>query len=119
MKLSVSPQNALSVNYLTVIQGEADDAGTAIAVDSSGNAYIAGITASQHLAVTPGVFQSTNNNVNGDDCGFAIAIKPFAPNACGSIFVAKLIAPAGALSFLHVCWRHWPGHRGSNRPLIH
>ncbi len=79
MKLTLSAQNALSVNYITMIQGEADDAATAMAVDSTGNAYLVGFTASNHLAVTPGVFQSTNQNVNGDDCAFAVALKPFTP----------------------------------------
>ncbi len=100
MKLNHSAQNVLTVNYITVIQGEADDAAASLAVDSSNNAYIVGSTDSFHLAVTPGVFQSTNTNVNGNDCHFDTPVMaPFLPNACGSVFVAKL-TPTGALSFL-------------------
>jgi hypothetical protein len=100
MKLNHSAQNVLTVSYLTVIQGEADDAASSLALDSSNNAYIVGSTDSLHLAVTPGVFQSTNTNVNGNDCHFDTpAMAPFLPNACGSVFVAKL-TPTGAVSFL-------------------
>jgi len=99
MKLNVSAQNTLSVGYTTVIQGEADDSATALTLDSSGNAYVIGSTGSQHLAVTPGVFQSTNTDVNGDQCPWAAAVKPFLPNSCGSIFLGKF-GPTGTLSFL-------------------
>jgi hypothetical protein len=99
MELNVSALNALSVGYITLIQGEADDALAAITEDSLKNAYLIGGTASQDLPVTAGVFQSTNTDVNGSVCGWGKTIGPFLPNACGSIFVGKL-GPAGTLSFL-------------------
>ena len=100
MKLNHSAQNVLTVNYITVIQGEADDAAASLALDSSNNAYIVGSTASLHLPVTPGVFQSTNTSQTGNDCHFDTPVmSPFLPNACGNAFVAKL-TPTGALSFL-------------------
>nr|HEV7955382.1 SBBP repeat-containing protein [Candidatus Acidoferrales bacterium] len=100
MKLNHSASNVLTTSYITVIQGEADDAAASLALDSSNNAYIIGASASLHLAVTPGVFQSTNTSQNGNDCHFDTpAMAPFLPNACGNAFVAKL-TPTGALSFL-------------------
>ena len=92
-------QNALSPGYLTLIQGENDDAASGIAVDSSGNVYLSGSTASLHLPVTPGVFQATNNATDINGCLWAASVRPFLPNACGTIFVGEL-NPGGALSFL-------------------
>ena len=46
--------------YSTYIGGASGlDAGTAIAIDSAGNAYVAGETASVDFRVTPGAFQTT------------------------------------------------------------
>jgi hypothetical protein len=45
--------------YSTYIGGSDDDYGDAIAVDGSGNAYVAGITYSTDYDVTPGAFQTT------------------------------------------------------------
>jgi hypothetical protein len=45
--------------YSTYIGGSGDDYGSAIAVDGSGNAYVAGITYSTDYDVTPGAFQTT------------------------------------------------------------
>jgi hypothetical protein len=99
MKLNRSAQNALSVGYTTVIQGELDEGATSLTVDATGNTYLIGSTASQHLPVTAGVLQTTNQDVNGSNCGWATAISPLMPNFCGSVFVSKL-GPTGTLSWL-------------------
>lgn len=91
--------STLSVVYLTVIEGELDEGGAGIALDSLGNAYVIGSTASSHLPVTTGAFQSAYTNTNGSNCIWERSASPFLPNACGSAFVAKL-GPSGALSFL-------------------
>jgi len=89
----------LSVVYLTVIEGELDEGGGGIALDTSGNAYVIGSTESAHLPVTTGAYQSTYTNTNGGSCMWQAVVSPVLPNACGSAFVAKL-GSTGALSFL-------------------
>ena len=99
LKLAVSAQNALSVDYLTLIQGDADSAALADTVDASGNSFFIGSTAAKHLPVTTGVFQSTYKNTASSACPWRAAVAPFLPNSCGTGFVGKL-DPTGALSFL-------------------
>jgi hypothetical protein len=53
------------LSYSTYLGGSSIDVGRAIAVDSSGNAYIAGITSSGDFPVTPGAFQTTCSGCSG------------------------------------------------------
>jgi hypothetical protein len=46
--------------YSTYIGGSANDAGNAITIDGSGNAYITGFTVSTDYDITAGAFQNTN-----------------------------------------------------------
>jgi hypothetical protein len=62
-----------SLIYSTYWGGSSDDIGTGIAVDSSGNAYISGYTASPGFPVSLGVFQS--NYGGGDHDGFVVKVK--------------------------------------------
>jgi hypothetical protein len=50
--------------YSTYLGGSGNDFGSGIAVDRSGNAYIAGQTGSSNFPVTPGAFQTTLNGAN-------------------------------------------------------
>ena len=59
-----------SLIYSTYWGGSLDDIGTGIAVDSSGNAYISGYTASPDFPVTPGALQA--NYGGGDHDGFVV-----------------------------------------------
>ena len=52
--------------YSTYIGGSGQDYGFAIAVDGSGNAYVAGTTYSTNYSVTPGAFQTTYGGGRGD-----------------------------------------------------
>jgi len=45
--------------YSTYLGGSGDDGGSGIAVDSAGNAYVSGATASSNFPTTPGAFQTT------------------------------------------------------------
>lgn len=59
--------------YSTYIGGTGADSASAIAIDSSGNAYIAGSTSSVDFPVTPGVFQPT---LGGDTNAFVAKLNP-------------------------------------------
>src|SRR5262249_9779757 len=66
--------------YSTFFGGNGSDIGNAIAVDSQGNAYIAGLTGSGSFPTTPGAFQTSKD-------GFTDA------------FVAKLNASGSSLLY--------------------
>jgi uncharacterized protein (TIGR03437 family) len=78
-----TPAGALA--YVTYVGGATDDVGAAIAVDSSGNAYITGYTDSTDFPIVAGAFQTAYQGAGGN--------KWFGP--AGDAFVAKL-NPAGS-----------------------
>jgi hypothetical protein len=78
--------------YSTYLGGNGDDAGTAIATDRAGNAYVAGFTNSTNLATTRGAVQPA---FGGGTCG--VDPQTF---ACPDAFVAKLIPSGSALTYL-------------------
>ena len=55
-RLTIDP----SLVYSTYLGGSSDDFGRGIAVDSSGNAYVTGYTASSNFPTTAGAFQTTS-----------------------------------------------------------
>ncbi|MGB2633355.1 MAG: SBBP repeat-containing protein [Candidatus Acidiferrum sp.] len=65
---------AASVPYSTYLGGTAGDNGYAIKADSSGNAYIAGTTASSDFPVTSGALQASLLNALGD--AFVAKLNP-------------------------------------------
>ena len=66
--------------YSTYLGGIADEFADAVAVDASGNAYVAGLTDSSDFPTTPGAFQTT-------------------PGGNGDAFVSKLNAAGSALLY--------------------
>jgi hypothetical protein len=60
--------------YSTYLGGALGDLATGIALDSSGNAYVSGITVSSNFPTTSGVLQTTPGG-GGEDDGFVTEIK--------------------------------------------
>jgi hypothetical protein len=76
--------------YSTYLGGSGDDYGMAIAVDSPGNAYVAGATDSTNFPITPGAFQTT---FGGAGCGSLYPYK------CTDAFVTKLNATGSVMVY--------------------
>ena len=72
---------ATAISYFTFIGGSQYDVGHQIAVDASGNAFVAGETSSVDLAASPGAYQST---LFGATNGFVAKL-----NSSGSAFTYK------------------------------
>jgi len=72
----LDPKGATEL-YGTYFGGNRDDAGAAIAIDGSGDAWIAGYTVSQNFPATKGAFQSVynGNNRQGIPYGDAFVAK--------------------------------------------
>ncbi len=70
--------------YSTLIGGTTNSGGYALAIDASGNAFVAGAATSSDFPTTPGVFQTVNNAA-------AISVS--------NAFVAKLNASGSALVY--------------------
>ena len=83
----VAELNSAGTNlvYSTFLGGSGSDHANALALDGSGNAYIAGTTTSLDFPVTAGAFQPVN--------------KAAATNNAGTAFVAELNASGTALSY--------------------
>lgn len=80
--LPQGPRNALI--YSTYLGGSSNDAVHAVAVDSQGNVYLAGETASADFPVTLSAFQTKHGGRPGNDC--SIFTGCYLPDA----FVTKL-----------------------------
>ena len=80
----LSPSGA-SLVYSTYLGGAADDTANAIAVDSSGSAYIVGNTASTGFPVRPGALQSTYGG--GANDGFIVKLAPSGATALYASFL--------------------------------
>lgn len=74
----VAKLNALLGNYTysTFLGGSQQDGPKGIAIDTSGNAYLAGYTQSADFPVTPGAFQTTNKTATGSYTGFVAKLNP-------------------------------------------
>ncbi len=81
--------------YSTFLGGSRDDAGTAIAIDSTGAAYITGATGSQDFPVTASAFQSRLKGIGGEP----IKQTGYPSWDPGDAFVAKLDPTGSQLVF--------------------
>ena len=81
--------------YSTYLGGSMDEAGIAIAIDASGNAYVTGITLSSDFPTTAGAVQSTFHGAGGQpitDFGVPFFVT-------GDAFISKLSADGSQLVF--------------------
>ncbi len=62
------------LSYATYLGGNSDESGGSIVVDSSGNAYVAGITRSSDFPTTPGAYDTTFNGGIWDS--FVVKLNP-------------------------------------------
>ena len=76
----LNPQGTAAL-YSTYLGGSTQDIANAIAVDGSGNAYVAGETSSTDFPVTTGAYQTTNNT-SGNEAGFVTKL-----NATGTALI--------------------------------
>jgi hypothetical protein len=91
-KINPSLSGTGSLAYATYLGGSGDDAGTGIAVDGAGNAYVAGWTMSSNFPTTGGAFQTQYGNPVRTGGGFCQ----------GETFAAKLNpALSGAASLVY------------------
>jgi hypothetical protein len=72
-----------SLVYSTLLGGDLEDTGGAVAVDASGSAYVTGVTATSDFPTTPGAFDRTFGG------GVALVVDAFVAklNAAGSALV--------------------------------
>jgi hypothetical protein len=69
-------QSSPQVVYATYIGGRDKDVATALAIDSAGNAWVAGNTPSPDFPVTRGAFKTRTSVNNDDSVGFATKLSP-------------------------------------------
>ncbi len=122
-KFNPATSGAASLVYSTYHGGSTEDRGQGIAVDGSGNAYVAGFSNSNNLPTTAGSFDTTFNNANdafvtklnsagsarvystylggsANDQGFGIAVDPsgsaYVTGVTGSVNFPLSVAAQGA-----------------------
>jgi uncharacterized protein (TIGR03437 family) len=79
----LNPQGSQLV-YATFLGGSGEDLATAVAVDATGNAYVAGYTESSNFPISAGAFQKT---LTGPDDAFLVKINPA---GSGAVFATLL-----------------------------
>ena len=86
-----------SLMYAGILGGAMGDLGTGIAVDTAGNAYVAGVTTSSSFPVTPDAFQKTST---AHTTGFVSKLSPDASMLLNSTLLggSGTSVPAGRIA---------------------
>lgn len=84
-KFDPNLSGSASLVYCTYLGGSVSDEGTGVAVDSSGNAYLTGITASANFPTTAGAFQTKS-----DGGVFVAKINPSLSGSASLLFSTYL-----------------------------
>lgn len=74
--------------YSTFLGGSATNYPLGIAVDTSGSAYVTGLTSSTDFPVSAGAYQSTNNTTNPYACGQTVFMTKLDPSKSGAASLA-------------------------------
>ena len=85
--------NGASVPYATYLSGEGQAQGAAIALDSSGNAYIAGLSQGSGFPTTPGVYQDPAGTAS--ESGFISKFDTTKSAAASLIYSLLIGSPSG------------------------
>ncbi|HJQ32489.1 MAG TPA: SBBP repeat-containing protein [Pyrinomonadaceae bacterium] len=110
-KFAPNSSGGLDLVYTTRFGGSNYDAGD-VAVDKSGNVYVAGVTTSLDFPVTPDAFQSQLNRGTPDTSDAGTCCKNLSPQ---DAFVARL-GPAGEL--LYASYFGGSGSDSAKGPLL-
>ena len=93
---------ASTLLYSTFLGGSGTDQQTALAIDSSGDAYVAGATTSTDFPVTSGAFQTVNHAAGVSSNGFVSKLNPTGTALVYSTYLGGSIpaVPAGSYQAL-------------------
>ena len=86
------------LGYSTYLGGNDGDQGTAITINSSGNAYVAGVTESRDFPVTPGAYQTLLGGVGNSFTSDGFVVKLNQTPTLSSDLSITLTGPSGTLT---------------------
>ncbi len=95
--LTIDPQQLVYSSYLG---GSGSEQGFGVAIDSSGNAYVSGLTLSADFPATTGAYKTScptvpSGTVTGCSTGFVAKLDPFASGAAALVYATYLGGSGG------------------------
>jgi hypothetical protein len=91
----VNPEGTAFV-YSTYLGGKEQDMGGGIAIDSSGNAYVTGLTTSNNFPTTPGAFQFFKQSAGADSAAFVTKLNSTGSALLYSTYLSGSSSDSGA-----------------------